>query len=185
MSETRNSPLDDLITEATPEVLAVLRHPTDRVKLGVKGPGLVAWAEQHEIELPVEVYDTLLVGQHGVLARVGTGELILECAPDDALLTRFESALQTVDTGVYRIEQQSVTLVLAGNAGLGVLAQTCGVNFANEPVGRMVYTRVAGASCGVLPQEQSGQRSYRLWVDYSLAPYLWETLAEIAAGLAV
>ena len=183
MSEMRNSPLDDLITEATPEVLAVLRHPTDWVKLGVKGPGLVAWAEQHEIELPVEVYDTLLVGQYGVLARVGTGELIVECAPDEGLLTRFESALQTVDNGVYRIEQQSVTLVLAGDAALGVVAQTCGVNFVGELADRMVYTRVAGASCGVLPREEAGQRVYRLWVDYSLAPYLWKTLAEIAAGL--
>ncbi|HIG56476.1 MAG TPA: hypothetical protein EYG11_22760 [Candidatus Latescibacteria bacterium] len=185
MSEMRNSPLDDLIAEVAPEILAVLRHPTQLVKLGVKGPGLVAWAEQHEIELPVEIYDTLLVGQHGVLARVATGELILECAPDDALLTRFESALQTVDTGVYRIEQQSVTLVLAGDAALGVLAQTCGVDFVGELVDRMVYTRVAGVSCGVLPREEGGQRVYRLWVDYSLAPYLWETLAEITAGLTV
>lgn len=185
MSETRNSPLGHHIAEATPGVLTALRHSTDLVKLGVKGPSLDAWAEQHEIELPADIYDILTVGQNGVLARVGTGELILECAPDDALLTQFESALHTVDTGVYRIEQQSVTLVLAGDAALGILAQTCGVNFAREPVGRMVYTRVAGASCGVLPQEQSGQRSYRLWVDYSLAPYLWKTLAEIAAGLAV
>ena len=185
MSEMRNSPLDDLFTEATPDVLAVLRHPTDLVKLGVKGPGLVAWAEQHEIELPVEVYDTLLVGQHGVLARVGTGELILECAPDDGLLTRFESVLQALDNKVYRIEQQSVTLVLAGDAALGVLAQTCGVDFVGELADRMVYTRVAGASCGVLPREETGQRVYRLWVDYSLAPFLWETLAEIAADLTV
>jgi sarcosine oxidase gamma subunit len=93
--------------------------------------------------------------------------------------------LQTVDNGVYRIEQQSVTLVLAGDAALGVLAQTCGVDFVGELADRMVYTRVAGASCGVLPREEAGQRVYRLWVDYSLAPYLWKTLAEIAAGLRV
>jgi sarcosine oxidase gamma subunit len=36
-----------------------------------------------------------------------------------------------------------------------------------------------------LPREEAGQRVYRLWVDYSLAPYLWKTLAEIAAGLRV
>ena len=137
------------------------------------------------LEFPVEIYDTLLVGQHGGLARVGTGELILECAPDDGLLTRFESVLQALDNRVYRIEQQSVTLVLAGDAALGVLAQTCGVEFEGELADRMVYTRVAGASCGVLPHEEAGQRVYRLWVDYSLAPFLWETLAEIAADLTV
>ena len=182
MSETRSSPLDHLVAEATPEVLTVLRHPTNLVKLGVKGPGLVAWAGQHDIELPVEIYDTLVVGQNAVLVRVGTGELILQCVLKDELLTRFESALQTADTGVYRIDQQSVTMVLQGDAGLAVLAQTCGVNFASEPADRMVYTRVAGVSCGVLPGEQEGRRVYQLWVDYSLAPYLWETLAEIAAG---
>jgi len=83
---------------------------------------------------------------------------MLECEPDDALLTRFESALQTVDTGVYRVEQQSVTVVLAGDAALGILAQTSGVDFVGESADRMVYTRVAGASCGVLPRQEAGQR---------------------------
>ena len=38
----------------------------------------------------------------------------------------------------------------------------------------MVYTQVAGAACGVLPRGEDGQRAYRLWVDYSLAAYLWK-----------
>ena len=41
----------------------------------------------------------------------------------------------------------------------------------------MVYTQVAGAACGVLPC------AYRLWVDYSLAAYLSEALAAIAADI--
>ena len=45
----------------------------------------------------------------------------------------------------------------------------------------MVYTQVAGAACGVLPRGEDGQRAYRLWVDYSLAAYLSEALAAIAA----
>ena len=47
----------------------------------------------------------------------------------------------------------------------------------------MVYTQVAGAACGVLPRGEDGQRAYRLWVDYSLAAYLWEALAAIAADI--
>ena len=78
-----------------------------------------------------------------------------------------------------------MTLVLEGDEALGILAQTSGVDFVGELADRMVYTRVAGASCGVLPREETGQRVYRLWVDYSLAPFLWETLAEIAADLTV
>ena len=179
MSETRSSPLEKL-AEAAPPGLGLL---IDMVKLGVKGPSLAEWAKEHGIEIPESIYATLSVGQHGVLARVGAGELIVECAADDVLLTRFEAALQANDTGVYRIDQESVTLVLQGDMALGVLAQTCGVDFAAEPVDRMVYTRVAGASCGVLPRDEGGQRVYRLWVDYSLAPYLWQTLAEIAVEL--
>ena len=35
--------------------------------------------------------------------------------------------------------------------------------------------RVAGVSCAVLPRGDGEARTYRLWVDYSLAPYLWTT----------
>jgi sarcosine oxidase gamma subunit len=183
MSDTRTSPIAKLVADAPAEVRAVLNHPTEMVKLGVKGRELVEWVARHDIALPAQMYDTLPVGEAGVLARVGAGELILECAADDPLLARFNAGLETAGEDAYRVEQQSVTLVLRGNAALGVLAQTCGVDFAGEPVGRMVYTRVAGASCGVLPLDEDGQRVYRLWIDYSLAPYMWETLAEIAAEL--
>ena len=181
MSDTRTSPIAKLVATSV-EIRAILDHPTEMVKFGVKGRGLVEWAERHEIELPVQLYDTLPVGEGGVLVRVGEGELILECAADDPLLSRFNAALETAGADVYRIEQQAVTLVLKGDRALGILAQACGVNFAAEPVNRMVYTRVAGASCGVLPQDEGGQRVYRLWIDYSLAPHLWETLAEIAGN---
>jgi heterotetrameric sarcosine oxidase gamma subunit len=181
MVNTRISPLVKLLdTALVPEVLT---HPSDLVKLGVKGPGLDEWARRCDIALPEALYDTLPVGRDGVLARVGSGELILESAADDPLLGRFAEALQAADGEVYRIEQQSVTVVLSGECALGILAQTCGVDFAAESVGRIVYTRVAGAACAVLPREEDGQRAYRLWVDYSLAPYLWETLAEIALDL--
>ena len=180
---TRFSPLEKLAASAPDHIKAVLSHPTDMQKLGVKGPGLLPWSQTHDIALPENRYDTLPVGQHGVLARVGNDELILECADHDALLPRFEEALLASDTGVYRLDQQSLTLVLSSETALLVLAQTCGVDFSNEPVDRIIYTRVAGASCVVLPRLENGQQVYRLWIDYTLAPYLWETLAEIIAEL--
>ena len=89
----------------------------------------------------------------------------------------------SAEAGVYRVEQQSVTLVVRGDDAEGILAQACAVDLAREPVGRMVYTQVAGAACGVLPRGEDGQRAYRLWVDYSLAAYLWEALAAIAEDI--
>ena len=35
----------------------------------------------------------------------------------------------------------------------------------------------------MLPREAAESRSYRLWVDYSLAAYLWTTLAELTEVL--
>ena len=163
------------------DLQGVLERPAGTVKLGAKGPRLQAWAARHGIALPVAIYDTLPVGTFGVLARVGSGELILECAADEPLRGQMEAALAAADRDVYRVEQQSLSLVLKGDAALVVLAQTCGMDWAREPTGRIAYTRVAGASCAVLPLADGDRRSYRLWVDCSLASYLWATLAQIAA----
>lgn len=183
MTTTRKSPISHLIADAPAPVQAALLHPVDMVKLGAKGPRLVEWAEQHALALPERIYDTRPVGTDGVLARVGTGELILECRPEDEFWARLNAALAAAGDGVYRVEQQSVTLVVQGDDAASILAQACAVDLAREPTGRMVYTQVAGAACGVLPHGEDEQRAYRLWVDYSLAAYLWEALAAIAADV--
>ncbi len=176
MNTTRKSPIAHLVADAPALVQAALHHPVDMVKLGAKGPRLVEWAEQHALALPERIYDTRPVGADGVLARVGVGELILECRPEDKLWARLNAALEAVEDGVYRVEQQSATLVVQGDDAERILAQACAVDLAREPAERMVYTQVAGAACGVLPR--GGE--YRLWVDYSLAAYLWDALAAIA-----
>jgi len=183
MSSTRNGPLAELVQTTADEVGIALSYSAALVKRGAKGPVLLEWAERNRIVVPGALYETLPVGKDGVMARVGADELIIECEARDPLLPHFDAALETATTGVYRIEQQSVTLVLSGDTALGVLAQTCGVDFAVEPAERMVYTRVAGVSCGILPSVREGQRVFRLWVDYSLAPYMWETLAQIVSEL--
>jgi len=156
-----------------------LSHPAELVKLGVKGPKLTQWAQSHGIELPFTLYDAVGVGQRGLLVRVGGEEIILECEENDPWLAKFEKALDESCPDVYRIEQQSATIELSGKYANRVLAQTCGVNFSREPAARIVYTRVAGASCGIIAMEKNGQRIYRIWIDYTLTSYLWETLTEI------
>ena len=183
MTATRQSPIAHLVAAAPAAVQAALHHPVDTVKIGAKGPRLVEWAEQHALGLPARIYDTRPVGTDGVLARVGAGELILECRPQEVLWARLNAALDAAEAGVYRVEQQSATLVVRGHATAGIWAQACAVDLARAPAGRMVYTEVAGAACAVLPRNEDGQRAYRLWVDYSLAAYLWEALAAIVADI--
>jgi hypothetical protein len=158
---------------------AMLLHPADLLKSGFKGPKLASWAQQYGIELPPQLYDATLVGHRGLLVRVGGEEIILECQEDDPLSAKFEQIFREPGTDVYRIEQQSVTIELSGTPIKHILAQTCGMNFSREPLNRIIYTRLAGASCGIIPMEENERRVYRIWIDYTLAPYLWETLVEI------
>ena len=184
MTATRQSPIAHLVADAPAAVQAALHHPVDTVKVGAKGPRLVEWAEQHGLALPARIYDTRPVGAAGVLARVGAGELILECQPQDKCWARLNAALDAGATGVYRVEQQSATLVVRGEAAARILAQACAVDLAQAAAGRMVYAQVAGAACAILPHGEDGQRAYRLWVEYSLAAHLWEALAAVAADIA-
>jgi hypothetical protein len=177
----RRSPIAQLV-ESSKETLKGLQYRGELVKVGVKGADLSAWAQKYQLEIPETFYDVLAVGVHGLLARVGAQEIVLECAEDDALLLTMEQALRA-SGNVYRIEQQSVTFELRGAQALPVLAQTCGVNLHREPPARIIYTRIAGVACGVIPMEESSERAYRIWVDYTLAPYLWETFVEIIREL--
>jgi len=183
MTDTRTSPLRALVATAPAPVRELMSHPEELVKRGVKGPGVVAWAQRHDLPLPATRYSVLPVGTAGVVARVGEGELILECTPHDALWERWRAALAEAPAGVYDIPQQSVTLELSGPRAPQVLARSCALNLAAEPAATIRYTRIAGVSCAVLPRGEGEPRSYRLWVDYSLAPYLWTTLADIAEDL--
>lgn len=180
MNDTRTSPLRALVAAAPAPLRELLSHPEDLVKRGVKGPGVVAWAQRHDLPLPATRYDVLPVGAAGVVARTGEGELILECTSYDALWERWLAALADSPSGVYDIPQQSVTLELSGPRAPHVLARSCALNLAAEPADAILYTRIAGVSATVLPRGVGEPRTYRLWVDYSLARYLWTTLAEIA-----
>ena len=183
MTDTRTSPLRALVAAASAPMRELLSHPEELVKRGVKGPGVVAWAQRHDLPLPAARYAVLPVGVAGVVARAGEGELILECTPGDALWERWQAALAEAAAGVYDIPQQSVTLELNGPHASQVLARSCALSLAAEPPDTILYTRIAGVSCAVLPRGERDPRTYRLWVDYSLAPYLWTTLAELTEDL--
>lgn len=179
---TRRSPIEGLLSASSNPVLS---HPADLIKVGVKGSGLVRWAGEHGIDLPASLYAASRVGDRGVMARVGTNEIILECAPDAPQFAAVERGLRQPGPDVFRVEQQAATFELSGPSARRILAQTCGVNFPDAGPSRIVFTRIAGVSCGVIPRAPGGANGgaevFRIWVDYTLAPYLWENLVAIAA----
>ena len=141
MNDTRTSPLRALVAAASAPVRELLSHPDELVKRGGEGPGVVAWAQRHDLPLPATRYAVLPVSAAGVLARVGEDELILECTPQDALWERWQAALAESPAGVYDIPQQSVTLELSGPRAPQVLARSCAVNLADEPAQTILYTQ--------------------------------------------
>jgi sarcosine oxidase gamma subunit len=147
------------------------------VKVGLKGPGLRDVAAALTLELP-DINSFVRIDRWGVLARVAKNEIIIECEPTHALIANVQRFL-TERSSVYEIEQQSETFELHGRQALRVFAETCGVDVAREPTGRIIFTRVAGVSCGLIPLEQDGSRVYRIWADCTFAPYLWEQLSNI------
>jgi sarcosine oxidase subunit gamma len=104
---------------------------------------------------------------------------MVESGSDASLLDRLEAAWDQPPAGVYRVPREDATFLLAGPQKHSVLSQTCGFDFRSTPPRRLVYTRVAGVSCAILPDAGA----FRLWLDPSFAAYLWHELAAIVEEL--
>ena len=151
------------------------------VKLGVKGPAAAGWLDEQTAEVPQQVYETSLDQERCLAVRLGEDEFLYEGIQACATLNALEANLPTAPTGVYRVVREDATFLLVGGGAVDVLAETCGVELRNSPVGKVVLTRMAMVSAGVLPERRGDIPAFRLWVDCSYAVYLWEVLSEIVA----
>lgn len=150
-------------------------------KQGYKGPGTADWLNAQGVTLPQGMYDTLPLTDGGIVVRIGSDEFLLESGVTGQTVADLQT--KPVSAGVYDLARADATILIGGTQAKQVMLQTCGVNFAVEPAGRVVYSRVAGVSAAILPQPSEDIDRFRLWVDYSYAPYLWRTLVEIAEEL--
>ncbi len=155
----------------------------DHRKVGIKGPGAIDWLRTQVDRVPDDVYGLVRSGDGSILVRVGGDEIIIESPASGELVNRIESTIEESPSGVYRVEQQGASLRLGGPDTALVWKQTCGVDVTAEPADRILYTRVAGVACGIIPENLAGKRSYRLWVDYSYAPALYKCLVDIGESL--
>ena len=184
MTDTRTSPLRALVAASPAPVRELMSHPEELVKRGVKGPGVVAWAQRHDLPLPATRYSVLPVGAAGVVARAGEGELILECTPRDAVWERWRAALAESPVGVYR----HPAAVGDPGAERSARATGAGPELRPEPGRRADRDhplhqdrRSLVPPCCRVGKES--REAYRLWIDYSLVPYLWTTLVELNEDL--
>jgi glycine cleavage system aminomethyltransferase T len=147
-------------------------------KLSLKGPETLTWLAQTGMLVPESVYGSRSLGDSGLLIRTDRQEVFLEDGPAGDRTAEFERQLSSHPPGVSLVRRQDASLVLSGARSKAVLRETCGVDFSQPPEG-VVMTRVAGVSCMVLPFQVDETPAYRLWLDPSYGPYLWEALLEI------
>jgi sarcosine oxidase, subunit gamma len=152
-------------------------------KLGLKGPGVAAWLASHGIDLPADIFGATRTSDGGWTVRLGTAEFMLEGGTNSDQIPHLEATLESLPPGVYRVPHEEATFQLAGSGAGLVFAQTCGIDFRKAVPGLVIYSRVAGVSCGILPTADEHGLSYRIWLDPSYADYLWETLAGIVREL--
>jgi sarcosine oxidase subunit gamma len=193
MRETiRQSPLQDLFTAEQPPGVDVQAERLQAVglcemslleKLGVKGPDAAAWLAEQGLDVPAAVYASGPLEEGGLIVRLGVDEFLLEAGSPDRSLAPLRDALPADSPQLLPVVREDATLLLCGTRASDLLAQSCGHDFSKCPSAQLVYTRVAGVSCGILPQQIVGRSVYRLWLDPSFAIYLWEVLGEIAREL--
>ena len=154
-------------------------------RITLKGPAALRLLGEQGIGVPDAVFGATQLGALGVAARTGASEFFLEDGPtgnDVARLRAITGAFGHARPGVHPVSRADASFLLSGEHAINVFEQTCGYNFRHRDPHTMVFTRVAGVSCSILPRTLSGIDVFQLWLDGTYGEYLWETLLDIATG---
>lgn len=151
-------------------------------RTGLKGPAAPDWIQAQGLALPPpNAWEELPGG--GVIARLAATEFLVEDAAEGRAVGAINAALAEPVAGVYPVPRQDAALALTGSRVSELLVQTCNVNFPDVDDRSVVMTLMIGVSVLVIRQTLGKRPCYRAWCDPSYAPYLWNTLAEIAQEL--
>ena len=179
----RQSPLQFLATEtASSRSVAEFTDLSLLEKWGVKGPGAASWLEEKGLDVPPTIYASRPLPQGGLIVRVGTEEFFIEAAQSDVSLAWLRDSMPD-DATFTPVIREDAAMLITGSGSRDLFAQTCSHRIEQSPCDQMIFTRVAGVSCGILPQSAGDSMQYRLWFDPSYATYLGETLLQIVSEL--
>lgn len=154
-------------------------------RTGLKGPGAAQWLEHQGIAVPAQANAWNALPGGGVIARLGRTEFFLEDGVGGETVDRVRSALGAGAAEVVPVLRQDAAIALLGRNVNALLVQTCNLNFAEiGPQDRTaVMTLMVGVGVLAIRSDFRDLPGYRIWCDPTFAPYLWETLAGIAAEL--
>jgi sarcosine oxidase subunit gamma len=149
-------------------------------RVGIKGPAAAAWlAGTAGLPAPGEIYQALPIPGGGLVARVGGDEFLIEDGVRGNAVTHLDATLAEAPVpGLYRVPRQDAAVLLTGSNAPAALAEVCAVDF-RKPQPRLVYTRVAGVSCGLHARTLAGLHAFQLWIPPSYGEYLFETLLQV------
>ena len=148
---------------------------------GVRGAGAREWLLSQGHTLPDAPNQIVTSGESGFVMSLSHREFWL-LQPDSQASTG-RPASESVASGVWPLycQHSHAWLQLAGEPRAGVMAKLCGVDLSDAafPLGSVAQTQAARASVIVAAhQNENGQPVFSIFVDQSLARYLWEAIED-------
>jgi sarcosine oxidase subunit gamma len=179
---TRRSPLAEwharsrYVAETAP---VWLRDGSLRPRFGCKGPEAASWLAALGFTVSQPANSFALDGSGSLVARLGTGEFLVEAMGADAQAIA-TARVRLPAPGVYPVIRQDAAFTLGGPRANDLLLETCSYPFAHEArPDVVVMTSMVGVGVTVIPR-RAGTVEFDVWCDPSFGLYLWSTLVGIA-----
>jgi len=151
---------------------------------GVRGAGAREWLLSQGHTLPDAPNQIVGSGESGFVMSLSHREFWLLQPGNEASSGR--PASEAVASGVWPLycQHSHAWLQLAGESRAEVMAKLCGVDLSEAafPLGSVAQTQAARVSVIVAAhQSENGQPAFSIFVDHSLARYLWEAIEDAMA----
>lgn len=148
---------------------------------GVRGAGAREWLLSQGHALPDAPNQIVASGESGFVMSLSHREFWLLQPASEASSGR--PASEAVAAGVWPLycQHSHAWLQLAGEPRAEVMAKLCGVDLsdADFPLGSVAQTQAARVSVIVAAhQSDDGQSVFSIFVDQSLARYVWEAIED-------
>ena len=151
---------------------------------GVRGAGAREWLLSQGHKLPDAPNQIVASGESGFVMSLSHREFWLLEPDSEASIDR--PASEAVAEGVWPLycQHSHAWLQLAGEPRAEVMAKLCGVDLSDAafPMGSVAQTQAARVSVVVAAhQNDNDQPAFSIFVDQSLARYLWEAIEDAMA----
>jgi sarcosine oxidase subunit gamma len=151
---------------------------------GVRGAGAREWLLSQGHALPDAPNQIVASGESGFVMSLSHREFWL--LQPDSHASKGRPASEAVASGVWPLycQHSHAWLQLAGEPRAKVMAKLCGVDLSDAafPLGSVAQTQAARVSVSIAAhQNENDQPVFSIFVDQSLARYLWQAIEEAMA----